>query len=271
MHRLNNDSVDGYVLRRRWLTRVLVLATLLGCTAYAPPAPALSISVGPTTTVAPTSALTSNAAYSFGTYRTGGNESVTAWSITFPVGTVVSGAYLPGAAVSVNGRTVTVQPASAIPPKTTFVASVEGITNPAAGTYNVGTITFRTVDKQGRVGTATATTGDYTITPAASYLALTITTPDAGQSVEFGTIDPDATAGPKVVILEVNSSAPYTVTRTMSGSSDELGLSISGSVATGVHPAGFATYQDRYSLSPSYSATPEVPLTANVLYTVVQQ
>lgn len=252
------------------LLRLLGLAALVGSFALPSSAMAVAVNSGPTTTVAPATALAANAAYSFGRYRTGGNESVTAWALTFPAGTVVSAAYLPNATVTVTGQTVRVTLARPIGPRSNFTATIEGIVNPAAGTYNPGNITFYTIDKQGRTGTSNAATGNYTITPGAPYLALTISTPDPDQTVDFGDIDPGMTAGPALVTVEVNSSAPYTVTRTLSGSVTALGLSVTGS-ATGAHPAGFASYTDSYTLTPSYSTTPEIPLNAAVLYTVVQQ
>ena len=247
------------------------ILTLLGWGVGAPVAPAVSVTAGPTTTVTPDTALEPDAIYSFGRYRTGGNESVTSWSITFPAGTVVSEARAASATVTISGQTVTVQPSEPIPPKTLFTADVEGIGNPHAGTYNAGRISFQTVDKQGRTRTESAATGSYTIAPASPHLSFTLATPGPGRSIDFGDMEPGTTTGPVTVSLEVNSSTPYTVTRSVSGSSEELGLRITGSITSGLQPAGSATFEDLYTISPSYDATPGVPLSASVLYTVVQQ
>lgn len=249
------------------LAAFAVLATLL---------PGIAMGVRsqgpPTTTVTPATA-GSTAEYLFSRYRTDNRENVTGCQVTFPAGTNVADATAvdPAGTVVVNTvtRTVTITFTDPIvPQRTTFTLTVGGIVNPSAGTYNVGNITFYTVDTlNGTTGSTALATGDYTIT--GSYLSMTITTPGTGQSVDFGNIDPGVTTAAQQVTVQIDSSAPYTVSRTQSGDDVALGLVITGT-ATGAKPAGLATFTDDYTLTPSWDATPSVPLTATVVYTAIQ-
>jgi hypothetical protein len=110
--------------------------------------------------------------------------------------------------------------------------------------------------------------GDYSITTA-PYLSMTINTPDAGQSVDFGAVDPGATTSGASVSVSVNSSAPFTVTRTISGSQAQLGLTVVGT-AIGAKPMGSAVFSDVYRLTPPWTTAPQIALTSSVVYTVTQ-
>jgi hypothetical protein len=98
---------------------------------------------------------------------------------------------------------------------------------------------------------------------------MTITTPDAGQTVDFGAIDPEVATASKQVTLAVDSSAAFTITRTVGGDATALGLAITGT-ATGAKPLGTATFTDDYMLTPPWTTDPEIMLTATVTYTVTQ-
>jgi hypothetical protein len=97
---------------------------------------------------------------------------------------------------------------------------------------------------------------------------LTITTPDAGLTVDIGPVDPDVTTAPKTVTVAVTSSAPYTITRAVSGDAALMGLTVTGD-ANGSKPAGTATFSDVYRLTPPITTEAGVPLSAQVSYTVV--
>ena len=93
----------------------------------------------------------------------------------------------PAGTVSVSGQTVTVTFNTRSRSAASFTVTLGNIANPTAGTYNVGNIAFEGTDR-GRHRPPTVNTADYTITGGS--LSMTITTPDAGQSVDFGTVDP---------------------------------------------------------------------------------
>lgn len=231
---------------------------------------AVSILGNPSTTVTPTGAGATGAEYTFGRFRTANRENVTGCQITFPAGTNVSGATAvdPAGTVTVTGQTVRITFTNpVVPDKTTFYVTIGGITNPPAGTYNAGNITMYWMNTQtGATGSTNLATGNYTITN--SFINMTITTPAAGQSVNFGNVDPEVTTPPQTVSITVNSSAPYTFTRTISDPTP-LGLQVIGT-PNGLKTVLNTTYTDSYTLTPPYTAPPSVPLTATVLYTVVQ-
>lgn len=234
-------------------------------------APLYAVQVtGPTTTVVPDIAGVS-ATYTWSQYRTTGNESVVGFSVTFPEGADVSGATSQGqpGTVTVSGQTVTVMFNTRITRNTTFDLSLGGIVNPPAGTYPVGEITMYVADRNGNDAIPSAfASGEYTIVPNTSFLTLTITTPDAGQNVEFGDVSPGATTPPQTVLVEVDSSAPYLMSRSIGGQFAELGLNVSGG-ADGAKPSGSMTYSEAYELTPPWTTDPG-PYSATVLYTVVQ-
>ncbi|MDP2182199.1 MAG: hypothetical protein Q8K99_06490 [Actinomycetota bacterium] len=224
------------------------------------------------TTVTPAAAGSTGAVYSSGRYRTDNKELVTGCQITFPVGTIVSGATAidPPGTVTVTGQTVRIVFSNpVIPDRTTFNVDIGGITNPPAGTYNAGNMTFWTTDLNGvPTGTTALPTGDYTIT--GNYLSVSITTPHAGQSVDFGAVNPGVVTAPLQVTVQVTSTLAYTITRAISGDTAKMGLVVTGT-ATGAKPIGTnVSWVDDYTLNPPWTTDPSVPLTATVLYTVAQ-
>ena len=226
-------------------------------------------------TVAPNTVL-STASYTIGSFRTGNNDAVTGYTLTFQTDTDASGATSPGAGdvvvVSPDGLTVTVTLGTPIGERTTFSIVLDNIVNPSmAGTYAIVSVTFHR--PAGDQTVALGANGQYTIADA-PYVSMTITTPDPGQSMDFGLVDPGVTSLPKVVSIEVVSSAAYTVTRTATGDSALLGLEVNGSptltglVGTGL--VGTTTFADQYTVTPPWTTDPETPLAASITYTVTQ-
>lgn len=236
----------------------------------APPAHAITYTTLTTTLSDPRPGAT-NVTYTFGTYTNGNGEMLTGISVTFPPGTDVSGALAaqPAGTVTVTGQTVTVTFTTPVPRGATYTLGIGGITNPTTpGTYNVGTITFYPANPANNNPRTPQNhpTADYVI--ATPELTLTITTPDSGMTVDFGAVDPETTTPTKTVTVTVTSSAPYTITRTVSGDAAAMGLTITGD-ATGSKPAGTATFSDAYRLAPPITTEAGVPLSAQVSYTVV--
>ena len=257
--------------RRALLAALLVLTLALSAPLLNPPsADAVTARGNFAVTVAPDTVY-SAASYTLGGFRTGNGETVTGYSLTFPSDTDASGATSPGAGdvvtVGADNRTVTVVLGTPVGQRTNFTIQLDNVVNPTtAGTYSIASVTFTrqgTTDQTVNIGGTT-----YTIA-AAPYLSMTITTPDAGQGVDFGTVDPAVTVAGKQVRVTVTSSAAYTMSRSISGDAALLGLSVSGS-ASGTGTAGTATYTDDYSITPPWTTDPNVPLTATVTYTVTQ-
>lgn len=243
--------------------------------AYALTAPATAVTVGAVTLT--TAAAGQNAGYTVpvtlgalgrlaGTTAAGANRIV----VTFPVDTVVPPAPPAGsvtiagvvpAAITVSGRQVTLTLAAGqtLAGGSTFdvaFSAAFGLLNPTAGgNYSLGVSTT--------AQTATGTSPAYAIT--AGFLTMTLDT----ATVEFGAVDPGVTSGPRVVRVTVNSSAPVTITRAVTGDVGLLGLSVSGA-ATGSKPAGSATYADDLTITPPWTTDPSVALNAAVTYTVTQ-
>lgn len=100
-------------------------------------------------------------------------------------------------------------------------------------------------------------------------LTLTITTPDAGQSVDFGAVDPGSVIGGKTVSLQVNSNKDYSLAKSVAGDNVAIGLATSLAAATtGVKGAG-APISDAYSINVPWDTAPAA-YTATVQYTVTQ-
>ncbi len=260
----------GTARRRTSLQALLAAVVAFALLAPAPVAEAVTARGNFAITVTPNSTY-SAASYTLGGFRTGNGETVTGYTLTFPSDTDASGATSPGAddvvTVAADDRTVTVVLGTPIPQRTSFDLALGNIVNPStAGTYSIPSVTFT---RQGTTNQTVGISGEtYTIV-AAPFLSMTITTPDAGQTVDFGTIDPGVATSARQVNVQVISSANYTIARTVGGSSTELGLLISGT-ATGAKTAGTASYVDDYVLTPLWTTDPEVPLTATVVYTVTQ-
>jgi hypothetical protein len=264
--------------RMRWrsttATRILraALALLVGCGFVLAPSSAEAVTARGNfaVTVTPDDAY-SAATYTLGGFRTANGETVTGYTLTFPGNTDASGVTSPGAGdvvtVAADNRTVTVVLGSLIPQRTNFDVQLGNVINPTtAGTYAIPSVTFT---RQGTTDQTVDVSDETYDILAAPYLSMTVTTPDAGQTVDFGAIDPGVSIGGKQVTVEVTSSAAYTITRMIGGDATALGLAITGT-ATGAKPLGTATFTDDYMLTPPWTTDPEIPLTATVTYTVTQ-
>ena len=98
-------------------------------------------------------------------------------------------------------------------------------------------------------------------------LTMTIETPDAAQTVDFGAVDPGATPSEDVTVT-VQSNQTWTMTKTLSGQVADLGLTTS-LVAPAAVAAGENTYTDTYSLDVPWTTSPGAK-TAYVQYSVTQ-
>jgi hypothetical protein len=229
-----------------------------------------AVTVGTLTTTLSSSAVgATGVTYTFGTYTNGNGEMATGATIAFPAGTDVRGATAvsPTGSVTVSNQTVTVTFATPVPRGATYTIAIGGITNPTtAGVRNVGNITFYLANPNNNNPRTPQDhpTADYMI--GDHFVTLTITTPDDGQSIDFGSVDPGVTTASKTVTVGVSSSAPYTLTRSVADAA-LLGLAVTGD-ASRIGDAGTAEYTDSFTLTPPWTTEPEVPLVATVTYTV---
>lgn len=97
-----------------------------------------------------------------------------------------------------------------------------------------------------------------------TLLSLTIT--DA--LVDFGALDPDQLSAIESIVLIIEASLPYTLTRTVSGAVSEMGLTISGG-ASRSFPAGTRVVTDTLQARPPWTTDPEIPLEVTISYTLV--
>lgn len=119
-------------------------------------------------------------------------------------------------------------------------------------------------------GTPLSAAGSVTVTATvAPKLILTITTPEAVQTVDFATVDPGTTTGVKTVSLDVKSNKAYSITKNITGSAALMGLSTSLANSTGNVKTAGQTFNDNYQLTVPWTTDPG-PLSANVQYTVTQ-
>lgn len=212
------------------------------------------------------------ASYTFGSFRVANKETVTGYTLTFPAGIDASGATSAGVGdtvtVAADGRTVTVVLGTPVSGPATLAVTLGNIMNPVTpGDYSVSAITF---NRQGAADQMVAiATETFTIAPP-PYLSMTIATPDASQTVDFGAIPPEVTTAGKSVTVLVDSGVAYDLTRSIAGQTAEMGLAVSGT-GTGTNlPAGPSTFVDTYTATPPWTSDPDVLFTATVTYTVVQ-
>jgi len=123
------------------------------------------------------------------------------------------------------------------------------------------------IDGTGTPRSATGSvTASVTINPK---LVLTITTPEAAQTVDFGTLDPGTTTATKNVALDVKSNKLYSVSKVVSGSNALMGLSTTLGNSVGNVKTASKAFSDDYSLVVPWTTDPG-PYTATVQYTVTQ-
>lgn len=251
---------------RRVVLALLVLGLVLG---VAPTASAVSAQGKVSIQLSVPGAMQPST-YTIGRFRTANRETVTGYTITFPSDTVVAGVTSPGNTVQyLGGTTVRVTLGTAIAGNTTFSIVLDNVVNPTTpGTYTITQAIFHRGAGGDQTVTWPANQGTYTIL-ASPYLIMTITTPDPDQSVEFGAIDPGVSTAPRQVLVDVTSSAPFTITRTLGGDTTAIGLNVTGT-ANGTGPAGASSFADELTLTPPWTTDPGTPLVATITYTVVQ-
>ncbi len=98
-------------------------------------------------------------------------------------------------------------------------------------------------------------------------LVLTITTPDAPQTVDFGDVEPEDTDS-AVVDIEVKSNKIYDLTKTVVGDVIEMGFETTLEDALG-EGRGVNDYSDTYSIDIPWDTEPG-EYTATITYTVTQ-
>jgi len=137
-------------------------------------------------------------------------------------------------------------------------------------------VAYATADTANYTGAGNPLSASGTVNVAAQVnpkLTLTVTTPDAGQSVDFGPLDPGTTTGGKTVNLSVNSNKRFDVGISENlGAFSAQGIAITRSLAASTNNAkgqnvGFA---DNYSINVPWTADPG-SYTGTVVYTVTQQ
>jgi hypothetical protein len=126
-----------------------------------------------------------------------------------------------------------------------------------------------TTSISGLGGASKAWSDTVTVTAAVnSVLTLTLTTPSAGQTVDFGTVDPGTAYGPETVTLIIQSNRPCAITKILTGAA-AIGLSTSlPSSSNSAETAGHA-FSDNYSLNIPWVANPG-DYTAVIQYTAIQ-
>jgi hypothetical protein len=130
---------------------------------------------------------------------------------------------------------------------------------------------FASADTVVYPGSGSPSSAEGTVTVNATVnpmLTMTIETPAAGQSVNFGNVNPGATPSQDVTVT-VQSNAIWDMAKASSGDVAALGLTTSLAAPTNV-AAGSNTYTDTYSLNVPWSTTPGA-YTAYVKYTATQQ
>lgn len=278
--------MDGQVTRRwtiagRHLVRLMVLGLVVIC--LTSPAVAAVVEVPTaTTTLTNTLAGQPGVTYTFGMYQEALNRLVVGVDVTFPVGTDLTVASVSPTVGTWtrSGQTISITFPAPVPTLTPFAISIDNITNRTdSGTFSDIQLVFHTTNNGGKQAlTNTLTAAAYTIAPA-PYISMTITTPDDGQSVDFGAIDPGVTTDPKTVTLGVLSSAQFTITRSVAdpgGAIAKLGMVSTwapvGTLGTlrPAAPAAAALFTDTFTLTPPWTTDPEQLLTVSVTYTVVQ-
>jgi hypothetical protein len=141
-----------------------------------------------------------------------------------------------------------------------------------AVTLFMGAVTYAAADTAIVIGTGGATkTASDTVTVKATInpkLTLTVVTPAASQTVDFGTLDPGTVTGAQTVNLTVQSNKTYNISKSTTGAA-AIGLATTlGNSVNNARTAG-QLYADNYSLTVPWTTDPGA-YTATVLYTVTQ-
>lgn len=99
-------------------------------------------------------------------------------------------------------------------------------------------------------------------------ITLTVATPDAGQTVDFGAVEPD-TAYSDTVNLAVSSNKAFDLSSVTGGEVAELGFTHSLADQSGVGKGKDVGFSDTYGINVPYTTDPGAH-SASVTYTVVQ-
>lgn len=221
---------------------------------------------GPTVTVAPTVS-GQVATYTFSNFRTGGQESASAFRVTFPAGTTFQQPLTvdPPGTATVTGTTVNVDFSPHVSRITSFDVTIGGVINPPAANYPG--MAFRMTAYQNnnlRDASVSGTTGPFTIESASvDYLSLSVD-PTA---LNFGDVVPGTTSPSQYVNVTVSSSRSYTIHRQLVDPAG-LGLAISGSAVGPKLPGQNSIFMDECVLTPPWETEPG-SYNASVLYTVI--
>jgi hypothetical protein len=101
-------------------------------------------------------------------------------------------------------------------------------------------------------------------------ITLTVDTPNAGQEVDCGAVDPGTTTGGKTVALSVDSNKSFDLTSTQDTTSfDSIALTRTLGNSTGNAKGANSTFSDDYAIDVPWTTEPG-NYTAGVVYTVVQ-
>ena len=143
----------------------------------------------------------------------------------------------------------------------------------AAAILSLGTVAAHLADVP-TVPEADAATGtDFCAVRVAAVvnpaLSLTVTTPSADQTVEFGSVDPGTTYGPETVTLVVRSNLACVITKAITGA-ETLGLSTSLADTSASPKTAGGPFSDEYSLAVPWT-TPPGDYSATVQYTAIQK
>ncbi len=132
-------------------------------------------------------------------------------------------------------------------------------------------VAFATADvaTYGGSGVSTASgvvTAKVTVRPK---ITLTINTPDAGQTADFGTVDPGTAAGGKTVNLSVDSNKAFTLSKAVAGQTAEMGFSSTLAASSAGAKGQNQTFSDDYSINVPWSTEPG-NYASTITYTVTQ-
>ena len=130
-------------------------------------------------------------------------------------------------------------------------ATADSVTYPGAGSPSAasGTVTVKT-----------------TVNPK---ITLTVATPDAAQSVDFGAVDPGSVIGGKTVNLTVNSNKAFDLSKVTAGQNALIGLATTLANSAANAKGAAIPFVDNYSINVPYTTDPGA-YTATVQYTVTQ-
>jgi hypothetical protein len=134
-----------------------------------------------------------------------------------------------------------------------------------------GAATYATADTAIVYGSGSPSTATSTVTVTAvvnPMLTLTVTTPNASQTVNFGSVNPGTSYGPQTVNLTVQSNKTYNITKTVGGDT-AIGLTTSLANSSNNARTSGQVYSDNYSINVPWTTSPG-NYTATVQYTVVQ-